>query len=119
VAEEPPAPHPKKRVAFHATHREGIDAVGRVLLLAGRQADAVAPLRAAAASCSAIAVPIDHTHANLYLGQALEATGDTAGACAAYQVVLSRWGAAKPRSLSADLARKRARALGCEAPRQP
>ena len=34
-------------------------------------------------------------------------------ACAAYAVVLARWGHAKPRSLTAEKASALARALGC------
>jgi hypothetical protein len=45
--------------------------------------------------------------------QALETKKDTEGACAAYKVVLDRWGHAKPRSVTADQARERAKALGC------
>ena len=46
-----------------------------------------------------------HTQSNLWLGEAREAKRDTAGACQAYAVVLSRWGNAIPRSISADEAR--------------
>jgi hypothetical protein len=46
--------------------------------------------------------------AALILGRAREAKGDTAGACEAYARVLSRWGSAKPRSVTADAARARA-----------
>jgi len=49
--------------------------------------------------------------ANLELGEALEST-DVAGACAAYDVVVKRWGNA-PRSRSAAKARERRNALGC------
>jgi serine/threonine-protein kinase len=70
-------------------------------------------LRAAAASCSALQAPIDHTRAQLDLGRALEQTGDAGGACAAYKIVIDRWGAAKPRSVTADFARVRRRALAC------
>jgi serine/threonine-protein kinase len=107
------APDPVPRVAYHSSRRAGLDAVGRVYVLAGRAADGLPSLRAAAASCSALGAAIDHTHAELELGQALEATGDTAGACTAYGVVLARWGSAKPPSVSADIARARSRALPC------
>jgi serine/threonine-protein kinase len=49
----------------------------------------------------------------LLLGQALEQTGDRDGACVQYAAVLARWGSAKPRSVTADKARARARAIGC------
>jgi serine/threonine-protein kinase len=45
------------------------------------------------------------TEAHLYLGMALDATGDRAGAARAYDEVLSRWGRAKPRSITAEKAR--------------
>ncbi len=87
--------------------------VGRVYLLAGRPLDAIPPLRRAARSLRALDLPIDHTRAELALGEALEATGDRAGACAAYGVVLDRWGRARPPSRSAARARQRADALAC------
>jgi serine/threonine-protein kinase len=52
-------------------------------------------------------------HAVLDLGRALEQTGDTAGACAAYARVLAKWGTAKPRSITADAAREGVRRLRC------
>jgi eukaryotic-like serine/threonine-protein kinase len=87
--------------------------VGRAYLLAGRVDDAVGPLRAGAASCTFLAEPVANTHGWHDLGVALEARSDRAGACQAYGVVLARWGHAKPRSVTADDARARARALGC------
>ena len=90
-----------------------IGAVGRTYLLAGRIDDALPLLEQAAGSCMALELPVPHTHANLWLGRAREAKGDTAGACKAYAVVLDRWGHATPRSLSADEARARSRALRC------
>jgi eukaryotic-like serine/threonine-protein kinase len=88
--------------------------LGRTYLLAGRVDDALAPLERAAASCLALELPVDHTRAHLWLGRAREAKGDTAGACAAYAVVLGRWGKATPRSVSADEARARTKALACK-----
>ena len=105
------APGALPRVHSNQFHREGLEASGRVLLLAGRGADAVPYLRRAAGACSALQVPVEHTHAQLHLGQALEQAGDTAGACRAYRVVLDRWGAARPRSVSAEVARARSRAI--------
>lgn len=86
--------------------------VGRAYLLAGRAADALAPLRAGAASCTLLGEGLASTRAWHDLGVALE-PGDHAAACQAYGVVLARWGHARPRSLTADDARARARALGC------
>jgi serine/threonine-protein kinase len=86
---------------------------GRAMLLVGQAADAARFLRVATASCHAFDHPFEHTRAHLWLGRALEATGDTAGACAAYGVVVQRWGKVKPKSVSADEARDRRRALHC------
>jgi serine/threonine-protein kinase len=49
------------------------------------------------------------------LGQILEQKGDRDGACSAYAAILSRWGSARPRSVTADAARDRSKALGCVA----
>jgi tetratricopeptide (TPR) repeat protein len=94
--------------------------LGRTLLLAGRPADAVAPLRAAARSCkvlmdadSGLAETIWLMRADLALGQALEQTGQPAEACAAYAPVLERWSHPIPRSVSVDAAREAMRRLRC------
>jgi serine/threonine-protein kinase len=95
--------------------REGADApAGHVLLLAGKAADALPYLQRASQSCDTFVEPLAHVHAQLDLGHALEALGDEPGACAAYGLVLDRWGSAKPRSVTADEARKRTQALRCE-----
>jgi tetratricopeptide (TPR) repeat protein len=95
-------------------HTTGNDlGIGRVYLLGGRVDDAVPYLTRAASSCLALREPLAHTQAHYWLGQAHEKKNDTEGACAAYRVVLDRWGHAKPRSVTADLARERAKALGC------
>jgi eukaryotic-like serine/threonine-protein kinase len=49
----------------------------------------------------------------LALSEALEQTGDRDGACAQYAAILTRWGNAKPRSVTADEARAHAKALSC------
>jgi hypothetical protein len=92
--------------------------LGRTLLLAKRPGEAVDPLRRAAQSCQALYVNSWGTavwwmRAHVLLGQALEQTGDTAGACAAYAVVMNRWKDAKPRSVTLDKAKDRSRALAC------
>jgi hypothetical protein len=51
--------------------------------------------------------------AHVQLGEALEKTGDAAGACSAYAVVLARWKDAKPRSISLEKAKERTQALMC------
>jgi len=88
------------------------EAVGATLLLAGRRDEAIRFLRRAAGSCRAALTPFPSTWAHLELGEALEPT-DTPGACAAYRVVLDRWGDARG-SKSADRARRRRAALRCE-----
>lgn len=88
--------------------------IGRALVLAGRAPDALPFLRVATSSCYALDDPFLHTQAHLWLGQALEQTADPAGACAAYQVVVNRWGAAAPRSVTAEAAQKRLSALACK-----
>jgi len=107
------APRPLPRAHANQFHHEGLGAVGKALLLGGRPAEAVPELRAATASCSALQAPLEHTRAYLFLGEALERTGDTPGACRAYGAVLQRWGAAVPRSVTADAARARRKALAC------
>ena len=52
---------------------------------------------------------------HLYLGELDEQKGDTAGACDHYAKVLARWGHARPRSVTADEARARSKAIGCVA----
>jgi serine/threonine-protein kinase len=88
-------------------------AVGRAFELTGRHAEARPWFERPARACQALENPIRHTQAQLALGLWREAAGDKAGACTAYQVVLNRWGQAKPRSVTADRAKARARALGC------
>jgi serine/threonine-protein kinase len=90
--------------------------IGRALLLAGRPSDALPFLRVATASCYALDDPFLHTHAHLWLGQALEQVADPKGACAAYQVVVNRWGKAAPRSVTAEAAQKRLSGLACKRP---
>jgi serine/threonine-protein kinase len=89
--------------------------VGRTYLLAGRAADAIPWLEHASQDCLVLWFPFDYVRAHLLLGQAREARGDKAGACAAYRLVLDRWGQAKPGSVTAKQAKERADALGCGA----
>jgi serine/threonine-protein kinase len=87
--------------------------IGTTYFLAGRMPEALPFLRRAARSCLATEFPFEQTQVHLVLGQALEATGERDEACAAYGVVLGRWGRAKPRSITAEKARALARGLGC------
>ncbi len=93
--------------------------VGTTFFLAGRTAEALPYLERAARSCVAVESPVEHTRVQLTLGQALAQVGRQAEACAAYGVVLARWGAARPRSVTADRARALAVAEGCDAGKLP
>jgi len=105
-----PKEHPledamSRDVESYATH-------GFVHLMADDVDGALPFLERAARSCTAIHAPFWQTRANLHWGRALEAKGDTRAACAAYGVVLARWGR-EARSVSASEARTRFTALGC------
>jgi serine/threonine-protein kinase len=89
------------------------DDVGRAYSLAGDAAHGLPLLRGAARTCDGLRHPIEAVHASADLGAALEATGDTRGACDAYAKVVEQWGAAKPRSITADRAKQRILALKC------
>jgi serine/threonine-protein kinase len=91
-------------------------ALGRMAMLEGKPADAITLLRRATGGCFALEDPFTTARAHLWLGQAIEATrarGAAKDACAEYAAVIARWGDAKPRSVTADEARRRARALRC------
>ena len=85
--------------------------IGRLFQRAGRSDDALAYLRAAAGDCNPLQNAFDAVHAHLWLGELLEARGDTAGACTEYRVVLDRWG--KTKSVTAERARARRGKLAC------
>jgi serine/threonine-protein kinase len=87
--------------------------LGEVYRLAGRLDDALPLLEAGARSCMTAYEPLWHVRAAFHLAQARDAKGDAAGACEAYGAVLARWGAASPRSTTAEQARARLRALKC------
>jgi serine/threonine-protein kinase len=87
--------------------------VGRVLFLAGQLDEAIPSLERGAANCHVLDDPIEHTRGIFFLAQTYDQKGDKAKACAAYARVLDRWGAARPKSVSAERARQRAAALGC------
>ena len=90
---------------------DGLD--GKVFALAGDVDRALPYLRRAAASCSDLLDPIGHAHAHLRLGAILESKGLRDEACSEYRAVLTRWKDAKPRSITADEAAARTKALGC------
>jgi serine/threonine-protein kinase len=87
--------------------------IGRALWLGGRRDEGRARLERATRSCRALEHPFEWMGAWLWLGRAREEAGDKAGACAAFAKVVDRWGRAKPRSLTAERAADRAKALGC------
>ncbi|UQA60876.1 serine/threonine-protein kinase [Polyangium aurulentum] len=86
---------------------------GKTRVLDGDAAGALADLVVATADCNALGEPMRHTRAQLFLGIAREATGEREKACAAYDVVIERWGK-NSMSRTAREAAKRARALGCD-----
>jgi serine/threonine-protein kinase len=91
--------------------------LGHVYLLAQRFREAISRLELVATNCSlfwgeeSYVAPV--ALAAYDLGQAREGVGDRRGACAMYRRVLARWGAAAPRSTTAEAARARRRVLGC------
>jgi hypothetical protein len=97
--------------------------VGRVYALAGNIDEALPLLRAEAGRCGVVPSTgwprqgidpdVQHLQDRLLLGQLLEKKSDQEGACAQYAKILDRWGNAKPRSVTADMARERAKALAC------
>jgi tetratricopeptide (TPR) repeat protein len=80
-------------------------AIGQMHLHTGDAAAALPFLEQAATSCAGVLEPLRMTRAWLALGQARAALGDVAGARAAFQVVLDRWGDAS-HSVTADAARR-------------
>ncbi len=103
---------------------ESLDArmvLGHTALGLGMTAAAIELLRPAARVCEVYS-PIFGTdylfarvHARFDLGEALAASGDTAGACASYAQVVEQWGNATPRSVTAEKAKARQSALHCAA----
>ncbi len=87
---------------------------GRVQQAAGHSATAILTLSGVTRHCAVLADASTQRRAFLWLGQAYEAAGDPRAACTAYRGLLQRWGKARPRSVSADTARARAMALGCD-----
>ena len=95
---------------------------GQVFELAGEAPRAVPLLQAEVSWCGpsprlqtpyAIYWRIHQQRSRLLLGRALEQVGDKAGACEQYGAILSRWGKARPASVTADAARARSKALSC------
>ncbi len=114
LPENLPLPNPKglhwNDDPIYILHREGI---GRTLLLGARPQEALESLRMVSRSCMGLGEPVAYVQAQLELGEAHEALSETPQACEAYARVLERWGKARPRSVSAELARSRMAALRC------
>ncbi len=85
--------------------------LGKTYALAGKNDDALPPLRHVTKACIALGQPILQTRSFYFLGMALEGKGDIDGAKKAYQVVIDRWGNAKPKSVTAEAAKKRLKVL--------
>jgi serine/threonine-protein kinase len=107
---------PKQRsTTMHSGRSPAIDmSIGRTYALAGPQDQAFAPLRRVGSPCLRLRDPVSNTWAQYYLGVALEGTSDIDGAKAAYGAVVDRWGKARPRSVTADLASARLSALAAK-----
>ncbi|HEY2515780.1 MAG TPA: serine/threonine-protein kinase [Polyangiaceae bacterium] len=93
--------------------------LGRAHLLVNDAPSAIPFLEKAARGCFALEDPFTTVRAHLWLGQAHEqlgTEGDHDAACRAYGFVLAHWGASKPRSVSAEEAKKRSLALHCPPP---
>jgi serine/threonine-protein kinase len=88
-------------------------AEGNVYFLAGDATRALPMLQRGARACVALLRTAQRVHAELALGRARESVGDGKGACESYQRILTRWGAAKPRSVSAEEARRASTRLRC------
>ncbi|MCA9585755.1 MAG: protein kinase [Myxococcales bacterium] len=85
--------------------------LGKAELLAGQTDKALGHLTQSVSGCPSLADAMIHTRARLYLGRALEASGDRAGARREYQRVIALWGKATPRSITAREAEDRLKRL--------
>lgn len=88
--------------------------IGRIPLLVEENERTASSRTRDTANCRVLDELIEHTRGHVFLGQAREALGDTAGACAAYRVVIDRWGIKAKKSRTLDKARARFRALACK-----
>ncbi len=111
LEERPPGP------MLHDHVHEAV--LGELARLLGRYDEAVPRLRRASRACLWSRDAETIVTATMQLGAACASAGDAACACDAYARVTARWGAARPRSKSAEIARARALALGCKTPSIP
>jgi serine/threonine-protein kinase len=86
--------------------------LGHLYLLLDRVDEAIPWLERGAHACRE-PFSIRPIEASFWLGEAWAKKGEKANACDAYAHVLKRWGNAKPKSVTADEAKKRSKALGC------
>jgi serine/threonine-protein kinase len=87
--------------------------IGHLNSLAERWSTAEPLLAEAARVCLVIDDPFTPVWASYDLGVVRAAQGRREEACDAFRGVLTRWGSARPRSVTADRARERAQALRC------
>ena len=90
-------------------------ALGHVYLLAGRPADALPQLAAAAKDCRLLYQPIENTLTHYRLAKTSEALDDKASACSSYGIFLQRWGNSRPKVALVDDARIHYQKLACKA----
>ncbi len=100
----PQPPKPKQM------HWEPLAALAKAHLLAGDVDKAIELATLRLKRCDGV---FGQPYVWMTMAQALEKKGDKAGACDSYGKVLDRWGKAKPRSVTADKARDRSKALSC------
>ena len=91
-------------------------ALANMYVLLERWDDAVPLLEAAVRECDVVDNVPWLVRAHVQLGDAYATKKDVAGACAQYRWVEDRWGGAKPRSVTAEAAVKKMRALDCGKP---
>jgi serine/threonine-protein kinase len=81
--------------------------------LAGRSAEARAIFAKVGGECSLAIYTRPMMTEHLLRARLDEQDGNKPSACAHYAKILERWGHAKPRSVTADEARARSKALAC------
>jgi serine/threonine-protein kinase len=110
LAERPPGPargpvRLSRRLAVYAAEVEG---------LGGELEAAIPHLEQSVARCDLLDLSWERMRSAMILGSLREKGGDRKLACKAYDIVLRAWGAARPRSITAEAARARAKALHCD-----
>jgi serine/threonine-protein kinase len=90
-------------------------ALGHLYALLDRWDEAIRRLERVVRTCDALVNIAPRMRARFELARGYETKGNVAGACDQYAWVVSRWGNAKPRSVSAEAAKAKMRALHCPA----